>query len=147
MKLRIPSFFGAAMLVAAASATVAPLAEYKASHPSTSKHTSTRPPVQCQPKAPSNPPRPSPARNRTCYVQSHGDGVTDDSPYILNAINDCNNGGHVVFSEGTEYIIGTALDLTFLKSIDLGKCLGHPRPCASPCMVQCCTDFRRISYG
>jgi len=33
---------------------------------------------------------------------------------------DCNNGGHAVFTEGTNYLIGTALDLTFLKHIDLG---------------------------
>jgi galacturan 1,4-alpha-galacturonidase len=54
-------------------------------------------------------------------VKSHNDGLTDDSKYILDALHDCNNGGHVVFKEGTEYLIGTALDLTFLKHIDLGK--------------------------
>jgi galacturan 1,4-alpha-galacturonidase len=54
-------------------------------------------------------------------VESHNDGVTDDSTYILNALHSCNNGGHVVFAEGLKYTIGTALDLTFLEHIDIGK--------------------------
>ena len=62
--------------------------------------------------------RPS-ARNKTCLVESHNDLTTDDSPYILDAIEQCNHGGHVVFSKGTTYIIGTALNLIYLKHIDL----------------------------
>jgi galacturan 1,4-alpha-galacturonidase len=54
-------------------------------------------------------------------VQSHNDGVTDDSKYILEALHSCNNGGHVVFREGIKYLIGTALDLTWLEHIDIGK--------------------------
>ena len=54
-----------------------------------------------------------------CYVNSHNDLVTDDSQYILDAIRKCNHGGHVVFNESTNYLIGTALDLTFLSHIDL----------------------------
>lgn len=46
--------------------------------------------------------------------------MTDDSSYILDALHRCNNGGHVVFREGVEYFIATALDLTFLEHIDLG---------------------------
>ena len=61
----------------------------------------------------------SPSRSKTCYVQSHNDLVTDDSEYILSAINECNNGGHVVFPADQSYLIGTALDLTFLSHIDL----------------------------
>ena len=53
-------------------------------------------------------------------MQSHNDGVTDDSNFILEALHECNDGGHVVFKEGTQYFIGTALDLTFLEHIDLG---------------------------
>lgn len=85
-----------------------------------SKHQGTRPKIEFSPKKPYTAFPVSPPRNRVCYVQSHNDGVTDDSPYILSAINKCNHGGHVVFSEGTRYIIGTALDLTFLEQIDLG---------------------------
>jgi galacturan 1,4-alpha-galacturonidase len=62
----------------------------------------------------------SPIRNRTCTVESKGNGE-DDSENILSAINECNNGGHVVFAKDQDYTIGTALDLTFLKSIDLGQ--------------------------
>ena len=69
----------------------------------------------------------SPPRNRTCVVQSNGDEKKDDSEYIIDAIRRCNNGGHVIFSRGTKYMIGTALDLTFLKHIDLGKSKPFPR--------------------
>ncbi|KAL9115685.1 MAG: hypothetical protein Q9227_000053 [Pyrenula ochraceoflavens] len=113
-------FFGG-LLSSIATATYAPLAQYRKDHPRVSRHPSSRPSVQCSPKSPGSPPPTSAQRNGTiCYVQSHNDSVTDDSPYILDAINKCNNGGHVVFTEGTEYIIGTALDLTFLKHIDIG---------------------------
>ena len=61
----------------------------------------------------------SPARYKTCSVKSHNDLVTDDSPYILEALHECNNGGHVLFPNGTTYIIGTALDLTFLSHVDI----------------------------
>lgn len=62
----------------------------------------------------------SPARQKTCVVKSHGYGK-DDSDSILSAVKDCNDGGHVVFKFGEKFIIGTALDLTFLKHIDLGE--------------------------
>lgn len=82
-------------------------------------HTSPRPSVHCHPKTPHQPPPSPPPRNRVCYIKSHNDGVTDDSPYILSALHSCNNGGHVVFKEGLKYTIGTALDLTFLNHIDI----------------------------
>ncbi|KAE8146771.1 putative exopolygalacturonase X [Aspergillus avenaceus] len=71
--------------------------------------------------APQPPFRPLPSslpRNRTCHVTSAGDG-TDDSPAILSALKECNNGGKVVFDEDTDYTIGTALDMTFLRHVDL----------------------------
>jgi galacturan 1,4-alpha-galacturonidase len=81
-------------------------------------HISPRPDVSCHPKTPRKPPPHHPQRTKTCYVKSHGNGA-DDSDYILAAVHACNNGGHVVFSQGTQYTIGKALDLTFLKSIDI----------------------------
>lgn len=68
---------------------------------------------------PSCVPKSSPARSRTCYVQSHNDLVTDDSQNILSALRQCNNGGHVVFPANQTYLIGTGLDLTFLQHIDI----------------------------
>jgi hypothetical protein len=62
----------------------------------------------------------SPDRTRTCIVQACGNG-TDDSANILKAIKQCNNGGHVVFPKDQKFTIGTALDLTFLNHIDLGR--------------------------
>lgn len=59
-----------------------------------------------------------------CYAKSHNDGVTDDTPYILAALHECNYGGHVVFKEGVQYFIATAMDLTFLNHIDLGMTFG-----------------------
>lgn len=84
-------------------------------------HISTRPEIVYSPETPSLAPPSPKQRCKTCFVDSHGDGVTDDSEYILEALNDCNNGGHVVFRENETYIIGTAMDWTFLQSIDLGK--------------------------
>ena len=81
---------------------------------------SSRPFVTPYPHTPERSPKVSPPRNQTCYVDSHNDGVTDDAPYILEAIQACNNGGHVVFNKNSIYIWGTALDLTFLNHIDLG---------------------------
>lgn len=62
----------------------------------------------------------SPPRTKTCIVKANSDG-TDDSANILEAINKCNDGGRVVFPKDKNFTIGTALDLTFLKHIDLGK--------------------------
>ncbi|KAL1970201.1 hypothetical protein VTN77DRAFT_5361 [Rasamsonia byssochlamydoides] len=68
------------------------------------------------PKRPFNPLPPTQTRTRVCYVPSHGDG-SDDSEYILSALKECNDGGKVVLDK--QYVIGTALDLQFLKHIDL----------------------------
>lgn len=64
-------------------------------------------------------PHSSPPRNRICYVESHNDLITDDSDHILAALQDCNHGGHVVFEASRSYLIGTALDLTFLRHVDI----------------------------
>ena len=77
-----------------------------------------RPHVVIAPQHPYLPIPSSPPRSRVCSVKSNGDG-SDDSPNILKAIHSCNNGGHVVFSDSNKYIIGTALNLTFLQHIDL----------------------------
>lgn len=129
----IPSFikmrFQFPTLLAIGSATLSfahPASEElegRAAESKISIHRSPRPVVKCSPKVPANPPRTSPPRNRTCYVESYGDSSQDDSEYVLAALNSCNNGGHVVFKQGINYTIGTALDLTFLNHIDIGKLL------------------------
>lgn len=86
------------------------------SHPK--RQASTRPTVKYSPKTPTMAPTPA-VRTKICTVECAGNG-TDDSPAILSALNKCNNGGHVIFSKGVTYNIGTALDLTFLRHIDLG---------------------------
>ncbi|KAI9046081.1 extracellular exo-polygalacturonase-like protein [Aspergillus affinis] len=63
--------------------------------------------------------RDSPARNRTCVVESHNDHATDDSEYILEAVNACNPGGHVLFPREQSYQIGRPLNLTHLSQVDL----------------------------
>lgn len=68
---------------------------------------------------PSCVPANSPTRSKVCHVKSHNDQTTDDSDYILSALHECNNGGHVIFPADQSYLIGTALDLTFLQHIDL----------------------------
>lgn len=71
------------------------------------------------PKQPFKPLPYSHPRKKVCHVRTHGDG-SDDSKFILSALNQCNHGGKAVFEADKEYTIGTALDLTFLKHIDLG---------------------------
>ena len=84
--------------------------------PSASKYSRTE---ACKPHHPFRPLPVSQARTRTCHVSSHGNGK-DDSKNILKALHKCNNGGKVVFDEDKTYTVGTALDMTFLKHVDLG---------------------------
>ncbi len=46
---------------------------------------------------------------KTCLVKPLGSN-RDDVPQILNAFEDCNNGGTVFFPEGEEYYIATRLN-------------------------------------
>lgn len=80
---------------------------------------SPRPSISFQHFHPSRPLPPSPPRTKICIAQSHNDLKSDDSDYILQAIQQCNNGGHVILPANTNYIIGKALDLTFLSHIDI----------------------------
>ncbi|TVY34599.1 putative galacturan 1,4-alpha-galacturonidase C [Lachnellula occidentalis] len=54
------------------------------------------------PKGPAN-------HGKTCTVQALGD-QKDDTPQILKAFEDCNNGGIVIFPEDQNYWIGTKLN-------------------------------------
>ncbi|GAB1217347.1 hypothetical protein ATERTT37_006586 [Aspergillus terreus] len=72
----------------------------------------------CKPHHPFRPLPASTPRTKTCHVRSHGDG-TDDAAFVLSALRKCNNGGKVVFDADKEYTIGTALDMTFLRHVDL----------------------------
>ncbi|KAF4551799.1 Exopolygalacturonase A-like protein [Elsinoe fawcettii] len=76
-----------------------------------------RPVLHAGPKSPAKPFPVSPARqaSKVCTVQGNS---TDASPSILAAAKACNNGGTVVFPAGQTFVIGTPLDLTFLKSVD-----------------------------
>ncbi|KAF1362507.1 extracellular exo-polygalacturonase-like protein [Lizonia empirigonia] len=60
----------------------------------------------------------SPDRNRTCVAESHNDPKTDDADNILQAVRDCNDGGHVIFAKKQTYTIASPLNLTGLSSID-----------------------------
>jgi galacturan 1,4-alpha-galacturonidase len=117
--MRISHFFAWGLLQATAISASPHEARSKKVTPSERPH---------HPIAPHHPGSPfpaSPKRTKTCIVQSCGNG-TDDSANILKAIKDCNNGGHVVFPKDQKFTIGTALDLTFLNNIDLGK--SYPLP-------------------
>ncbi|KAJ5640728.1 hypothetical protein N7528_000353 [Penicillium herquei] len=72
----------------------------------------------CKPHQPFKPLPSSPPRTKTCHVSTYGD-ERDDSKFILSALKECNNGGKVVFDADKFYTIGTALDMTFLKHVDL----------------------------
>jgi len=100
---------------------------------------SPRPILQPSPYYPRVPFPSPPIRSDTkvCVVNTHADGVTDDSFSILFALHDCNDGGHVLFLRDETYIIGTALDLTFLKHVDIGTvpAADMVRDC---CLAQSC---------
>ncbi|CAJ2502696.1 Uu.00g100900.m01.CDS01, partial [Anthostomella pinea] len=59
-----------------------------------------------------------PSRTRTieCFVKPQRNS-SDDAPAILQAFKDCNGGSTVVLD--ANYTIATALDLTFLNSVDV----------------------------
>lgn len=98
--------------------------EYMQSHSMKAhSHESNRPSLVYSPHRPYKKMHDSPRRHKKCVVKSHNDFKTDDSSYVLHAVEKCNDGGHVVFPEGTTYVIGTALDLTGLKHIDIGMSL------------------------
>ncbi|KAE9989949.1 hypothetical protein EG327_002091 [Venturia inaequalis] len=61
----------------------------------------------------------SPERNKTCVVESFNDPEIDDAENILQAIHDCNGGGHVIFAEKQIYTIASPMNLTGLAAIDL----------------------------
>lgn len=65
---------------------------------------------------PDSPPR---DEGRYCYVEPGStNGTTrDDAPVILKAFQDCNDGGTIVLDQS--YLIGSPLDLTFLKAVDV----------------------------
>lgn len=81
---------------------------------------SRRPQINPSPYEPRLPIPNPPMRHKFCVVNTHGDGVTDDSDYILSAFHECNDGGHVLFARDSTYMIGTAMDWTFLRHIDIG---------------------------
>lgn len=82
---------------------------------------SARPQIVPSPEQPRLP-VPSPAaRTKFCTVKTHGNG-SDDSAFVLSAFHECNDGGHVLFAANTTYTVGTAMDWTFLKHIDIGEC-------------------------
>jgi galacturan 1,4-alpha-galacturonidase len=89
--------------------------EYVQTHNTSVKaHESNRPSLVYSPQRPYKKMHASPKRTKKCIVKSHNDFKTDDSEYILKAVEKCNNGGHVVFP---------ALDLTGLRRIDIGMSL------------------------
>ncbi len=92
----------------------APLGPYPSKSPP-----SPRPSLSFSPYGPNDAFPPSPPRSKVCYVDSHNDLVHDDSQYVLDALHSCNNGGHVIFNKDTNYLVGTALDMTFLLHIDI----------------------------
>lgn len=104
--------------------------EYVQSHNMKARtHESNRPSLAYSPQQPYKKMHDSPKRHKKCVVNSHNDFKTDDSSYILHAVKKCNDGGHVVFPEGITYVIGTALDLTGLKHIDIGVSLSLRMMC------------------
>ncbi|KAK8070635.1 exopolygalacturonase [Apiospora hydei] len=66
---------------------------------------SPRPCLSFSPKAPYHTVVQPKERTKTCFIDSHGDGVSDDSSSILEAFNECNDGGRAVFRQNQTYVI------------------------------------------
>jgi galacturan 1,4-alpha-galacturonidase len=82
---------------------------------------SVRPTATVPPIHPRLPPPVHGKRDKICHVRyNHHRPEVDDSDYVIDAMRRCNDGGHVIFSPGVTYNIAKALDLTFLKHIDIG---------------------------
>jgi galacturan 1,4-alpha-galacturonidase len=82
---------------------------------------SVRPTVTYSPFQPRLPPPVHGERDKICHVRyNHNQPGADDSDHVMDAMRRCNDGGHVIFSPGVTYNIAKALDLTFLKHIDIG---------------------------
>jgi len=86
--------------------------------PTTGKPPIPRPDIRAWPLSPSRAHAASAARDpaKVCFV-APGAAGGDDAPAILGAFRDCNNGGTVVLD--ANYTIGSPLDLTFLRSVDV----------------------------
>ncbi|RYP62299.1 hypothetical protein DL769_007354 [Monosporascus sp. CRB-8-3] len=78
-----------------------------------------RPKIQAAPYnvARSLPPSPPRSKGRYCHVVPGSGDDRDDAPRIMKAFKKCNDGGTVVFDKA--YLIGSPLDLTFLKHVDV----------------------------
>jgi len=78
-----------------------------------------RPVIKTGPYSTGRSPVASPPRDpkRYCYVKPSCTKGGDDAPNILEAFKRCNNGGTVVMDK--TYTLGSPLDLTFLKHVDL----------------------------
>lgn len=112
-----------ALLASPSLATWSAYQEYLASVPG--KADLQRPEITYDGHQPYQPLPDSPKRHRECKVKSHNDFKTDDSQHVLDALYKCNDGGKVVFPAGRTYVIGKALDLSFLKHIDIGRAGRH----------------------
>ncbi|KAI1081031.1 glycoside hydrolase family 28 protein [Whalleya microplaca] len=71
-------------------------------------------PFNARQALPISPPR---TIGRYCHVQPGRRRARDDAPQIFRAFEDCNDGGTVVLDKS--YLIGSPLDLTFLKHVDV----------------------------
>ncbi|KAF4220040.1 hypothetical protein CNMCM8980_003329 [Aspergillus fumigatiaffinis] len=106
--------FGQSIVLAA----VCQLLTLTAALPTESDSLAQRPSLEVAPQGAFKPFPFSHPRHKICHVKSHGDG-SDDSEYILRAFRKCSPGGRVVFDKDKVYTIGKAMDIRFLKRVDI----------------------------
>ncbi|KAG8622872.1 hypothetical protein KVT40_009383 [Elsinoe batatas] len=58
-------------------------------------------------------------KRATCTVSSGGTASFDDGPAIAKAVKDCGNGGVIMLSAGTQYMLRSPLDLTGCSGCDV----------------------------
>lgn len=55
----------------------------------------------------------------TCVVPASGTNATDDTPAIIDAFEQCGQGGTVVFSANTTYYVNSVMNITWLEDVDI----------------------------
>lgn len=58
-----------------------------------------------------------PAYALDCVVPASGTNATDDAPAIVQAFEDCGQGGTITFSPGTTYYVNTVMNVTAQDAI------------------------------
>lgn len=67
----------------------------------------------------------------TCVIAASGTNATDDAPAIVDAFEQCGQGGTVVFAANTTYFVNSVMNITWLQDVHVdiqGTLVVSPQP-------------------